>query len=406
MITYIDLFAGCGGLSDGFESTQKYKGLAHIEWEKAPSETLIKRLKSKWGVNDSDKKVLVFDIQKTNDLLHGWNNSQYKSSIGLLKTISPITKLDILIGGPPCQAYSIAGRVRDTNGMHDDYRNFLFESYIKIMEALNPDIFVFENVPGILSAMPGGIPIIKRIKDSFDNAGYVTLDNFEDALFDLSNFGVPQKRSRVIIIGLRKQSFSKIGNLQATLKSFYTQLRLEATEESKKTAQEALKGLDKFYPNPPSSEKTKFSHYPITSSHYNHYPRFHNNRDIEIFRLLSEDLHSENRKYSSAEALKKLYTERTGKISQVHKYNVINPNQPSNTIPAHLYKDGLRHIHWDPEQARSITVREAARLQTFDDDFEFLGSMGDQFKMIGNAVPPLFARKLALSLTKLIKLRD
>ena len=104
---------------------------------------------------------------------------------------------------------------------------------------------------------------------------------------------------------------------------------------------------------------------------------------------------SGEQKYISVQALKKLYSDRTGKNSAVHKYYVIRPDQPSNTIPAHLYKDGLRHIHWDPEQSRTLTVREAARLQTFPDDFKFFGSRTDQYKMVGNAVPPLFAKKLA-----------
>jgi len=82
---------------------------------------------------------------------------------------------------------------------------------------------------------------------------------------------------------------------------------------------------------------------------------------------------------------------------------VLRKDEPSNTIPAHLYKDGMRHIHPDPEQARSITVREAARLQTFADDFEFLGPMMAQYKMIGNAVPSEFARIIAKSLYKIIK---
>ena len=92
--------------------------------------------------------------------------------------------------------------------------------------------------------------------------------------------------------------------------------------------------------------------------------------------------------------LKKLYKEKTGKDSNVHKYHVLRWDKPSTTIPAHLKKDGLRHIHPDPEQKRSITVREAARIQTFDDDFLFNESMGKSFEMIGNAVPPYFAKKL------------
>ena len=97
-----------------------------------------------------------------------------------------------------------------------------------------------------------------------------------------------------------------------------------------------------------------------------------------------------------------MYFEITGKNTNVHKYHVLKWDKPSTTITAHLYKDGLRHIHPDSKQARSITVREAARLQSFDDDFDFIGPMGDQFKMIGNAVPPLFAKAIALALHELI----
>ena len=170
------------------------------------------------------------------------------------------------------------------------------------------------------------------------------------------------------------------------------------------TAREALKGLPKFQPAINSNDK-KISHLPKSTKVLNHYPRFHSPRDIETFRLLADDIKSGKNKYVTVDALKKLYTLRTGKESAVHKYYIIRPDEPSNTIPAHLYKDGLRHIHWDPIQARSITVREAARLQSFDDDYEFLGTMGDQYKMIGNAVPPKFAKLLASDIASLLTKR-
>lgn len=405
--TYIDLFAGCGGLSDGFEQTRSYKGLAHIEWEEIAAKTLKQRLFKKWGDKDADKKVLRFDIQRIDELFDGWNDAVYGKSLGLKGCLNGNEKIDLLIGGPPCQAYSLAGRIRDENGMHDDYRNYLFESYIKVMTLLNPDVFVFENVLGILSAAPGGMPIVTRIQKSFSDAGYVTLQNFRDAVFHLNEFGVPQKRIRVIIVGLRRSAFDKQKDPYKLLNSFYNNFKNKYTVSKQTTAKQALKGLTSFSPvNQSDLLKTKLSYGPTQSRFMNHFPRCHSNRDIEIFRLLSEDLKSGEKKYQSVESLKKLYTERTGKSSSVHKYHVIKPNEPSNTIPAHLYKDGLRHIHWDPKQARSITVREAARLQGFDDDFEFLGSMGDQFKMIGNAVPPIFANKLATAVGNLLDYRN
>ena len=127
-------------------------------------------------------------------------------------------------------------------------------------------------------------------------------------------------------------------------------------------------------------------------------PRFSSKRDIDIFKLLTEDIESGRNEYVSTDALKQLYTKITGKTSNIHKYHVIRWDEPSNTIPAHLYKDGLRHIHPDTKQLRTITVREAARLQTFPDDYEFITGTALDYKMIGNAVPPLFAKLLADSI--------
>jgi DNA (cytosine-5)-methyltransferase 1 len=134
----------------------------------------------------------------------------------------------------------------------------------------------------------------------------------------------------------------------------------------------------------------------------NHLPRWHSERDINTFAMLARDIESGEQKYTSSAALKELYTSKTGKKSNVHKYYVIRWDEQSNLIPAHLYKDGLRHIHPDSTQARSITVREAARLQGFDDDYEFVGSIGDQYKMIGNAVPPSFSLMLANAIYELL----
>jgi len=134
----------------------------------------------------------------------------------------------------------------------------------------------------------------------------------------------------------------------------------------------------------------------------NHIARWQSKRDIGIFELLTKDIESGRNEYASAAALKELYTRMTGKTSNVHKYHVLRWDEPSNLIPAHLYKDGLRHIHPDSAQLRTITVREAARLQTFADDYHFIGSATDTYKMIGNAVPPLFAKCCAEALWDLL----
>ena len=144
--TFIDLFAGCGGLSEGFLQTGKFEGLAHVEWESPMINTLRQRLVDKWGHSEDDakKRVVMFDVQKTEELIHGnwsdetknlyekYNHNDIVRS-GLAGLIGG-TQVDLIIGGPPCQAYSIAGRAQSPTGMKFDYRNYLFESYISSLE--------------------------------------------------------------------------------------------------------------------------------------------------------------------------------------------------------------------------------------------------------------------------------
>ncbi len=393
----LDLFAGCGGLVDGFLQTKSFETVAAVDWEKPTVATLANRLEKKWGYDPSEQKVIHFDLQRPKELIKGFEDPLFGDHKGL-DALADRKNVNIIVGGPPCQAYSMAGRVQDKNGMRDDYRNYLFESYIEFVKYYKPKAFVFENVEGILSAQPGGYKIVDRIRDSFAKIGYEITDNLRStALFNLSYYGVPQARKRVIIFGVPK---SKTSTTQIEL--FYRSMKEHETK-APLTAASALLDLPKLIPV--ANEGGRVSHV-LASNNIerllNHEPRFHNARDISIFKELAEDIKSGAYKYHSTEALIKLYKERTGKDSKFHKYHVIRLDRPSNTIPAHLHKDGLRHIHPDPEQARSITVREAARLQTFDDDFEMIGSRGDQYKMVGNAVPPKFSKLIAEKVLEVI----
>lgn len=401
-IRTIDLFAGCGGLMEGFEETGFYETLAAVEWEKAPCRNLVIRLRDKWKYENPNDRVLRFDIQRTDELFNGWKDDEnYGNSIGLTKLIGK-DRLDLIIGGPPCQAYSIAGRVRDEHGMKNDYRNYLFESYLRVVTKYKPKAFVFENVPGILSAQPGDRPIIDIIKESFLNAGYMVLDNMKDAIIDFTEYGVPQNRSRIIILGLNIKEFGKT-KCEELLNIFYKEV-LPSKKCPKKTAWDAIGDLPKLYPigHDEKYNGKRISHSLPDPFVDNHVARWQSNRDIEVFKLLESDIEKGEFKYLSTAALKDLYTKVTGHVSNVHKYHVIQKDSPSNLIPAHLYKDGLRHIHPESSQARTITVREAARLQTFADDYKFDGSNVELFKMIGNAVPPQFSKCLALALKDLL----
>ena len=395
MLNTIDLFAGCGGLTEGFKQSGHFKMLAAVEWDKDAHATLVDRLMYAHGYKDAVKRCILADIQDTKSLIHGKDaDDEFPSHKGLDALVND-KKVDVIIGGPPCQAYSVAGRIRDENGMHEDYRNYLFESYMAVVDHFKPAACIFENVPGMLSAAPGGISIINRISAAFKKSGYEISSNLkEQATLDVSEFGVPQKRKRVIIAAFRRDMHE---NPRAVVNNFYSNLLLEKTSTIT-TVKQAIGGLPKLYPT--KVLKGKKSHIEDELNFLaDHEPRFHSQRDIGIFKMLAEDIASGRNRYTSSDALKALYTEKTGKTSAVHKYYVLRESMPSNTIPAHLYKDGLRHIHPDPKQARSITVREAACLQSFDLDFKFKGPNGSKYKMIGNAVPPLFAEKIGKALS-------
>lgn len=399
-INVIDLFAGCGGLTDGFLQTGKYNTLAAVDWELPTVQTLKKRLNKKWNYDLDRNNILHFDIQRTDELIYGYEDSKFGKSEGLDNIVGD-KNVDLIVGGPPCQAYSMARRVRDKNGMQDDYRNFLFESYVKMVNHFQPKSFVFENVEGILSAKPGEISIVKRVRQAFEEIGYEITENLrENALFDTSYYNVPQKRKRVIIFGVHKNE-----NSTKQVRRFYSLMKQKASLEPL-NSKVAFENLPKIYPSKLNHKHSHTVKLNGVASPNNHEPRMHSERDIEIFKMLTEDILSGTEKYISSKALIQLYKEKTGKDSKFHKYHVIREDKPSNTIPAHLHKDGLRHIHPDPNQARTITVREAARIQTFDDDFEFLGSRGDQYKMIGNAVPPQFSKVIAETVCEIFETVD
>lgn len=404
--TVIDLFSGAGGLSEGFHQTGSFDFLAHVEWEKPMVETLRNNLIKRWGYKEDDAKkaVVLFDIQKIDELLSGnWSDDTVKTygSFNHEKVIKQgldgligKKKVDVIIGGPPCQAYSIAGRAQDPNSMKNDYRNYLFESFVKVVNHYKPKIFVFENVPGILSAKPGDELVINRIYKAFEEIGYEIRkpETMKKSIYSAVDFDVPQDRRRVIIFGVLKN-----GGIQ--LEELYNQLTRLKNNGEKKTVRDAIGNMPKFrvLTNPYKSGARNVSHELIGDVIIPlHEARYNNKRDIEMFKVwLSNDMN-----YCSTKEKLEFYHKITGHTTNHNKYRNIEWDKPSPTIVSHLYKDGFMFIHPDIEQLRSITVREAALLQSFPIDYEFLGSMAYCFKMIGNAVPVLFAKKIGEAVVK------
>lgn len=395
---FIDLFAGCGGLEDGFLQSKKYKAIASVEWLKPQVNTLIHRLEKKWGYQNAKDTVLHFDIQREDELFLGWHNDkEFGSSDGLDQLVNQNSGVDVIIGGPPCQAYSVAGRVRDENGMHNDYRNFLFEHYLNIVDRYRPKVFLFENVTGILSANPQGINIIQEIKQSFQKIGYILPSNIKElAVVNSVDYSVPQNRKRVIILGIREDL---IKDKEDLIDQFYTNYLPKYKGKKKLIVSDAISDLDKFSPIWDSVEHKNKKSYEEKKITINwHKPRYHNVRDMKIYAMLAQDIETGENKYISSKAISKVYEDFIGASSPIHRYHVLRKDEPSTTIIAHLHKDGNRFIHYDSTQARSITPREAARLQSFDDDFEFIGSQSHVYQMIGNAVPPKLGLALANAL--------
>ena len=408
-LTFIDLFSGCGGLSEGFMQTKKFEGLAHVEWEMPMVSTLRNRLSTKWKHSDEDslKRVVHFDIQKTKELINGnWSSetiskfseTNHKDIVKKgLKGLIGKQKVNLIIGGPPCQAYSIAGRAQDKNSMKDDYRNYLFESFVTVVNEFKPDVFVFENVPGLLSACPGGAFVTERIYKAFDKIGYAIRNPelLKKSVYSASDLGVPQKRNRVIIIGVRK-------NNKENLEKLYNELDNLKNKEKPLTVKDAIGYLPKIKPLSSSLkiDGKNISHKLAGNNIIKHHEaRYHNLRDVEIFK---EWLSGDYNKRSSEDKIS-FYNNLMGKNSNHAKYRNLEWKKPSPTIVAHLYKDGLMFIHPDLKQARSLTVKEAALLQSFPEDYEFFGSQGFLYKMIGNAVPPAMAKNIANAITKVIK---
>lgn len=404
-LNFIDLFAGCGGLSEGFLQSGHFNGLAHVEWEIPMVNTLRQRLIEKWGesIEEAKSKVIQFDIQKTEELIYGnwtdetmslYTDNNSKQSQNGLDEILKGKNVDVIIGGPPCQAYSIHGRAKDKDSMANDYRNYLFESFVKVVNHYRPKVFVFENVAGLLSAKPKGISIVEEIFKAFRSIGYTIYDpeHLKSAVFNAGDFNVPQYRPRIIIFGVREDS-----NLDLEL--FYSTLK-KHIYSYKPTVRDAIGNLPPIYPYETVTKvKNKnLSHYATDETDPCHQPRHCSARDLETIRTwISNGMNS----LSNKEAVK-FYKQVTGHDTLYIKYRNLEWDKQSPTVVAHLQKDGFMFIHPDLKQARFITVREASLLMTFPKDYSFVGANSVCYKMIGNAVPVNFARAIADTIYEVI----
>jgi DNA (cytosine-5)-methyltransferase 1 len=408
-LKYIDLFAGAGGLSEGFIRCG-FEPIAHVEMNKDACDTLRTRTAFHY-LKEQNRIEEYYDYLKGNITRNElWSKIPEQLIKSVINTeISPDTlpfifekidkqlgkqKVDLVIGGPPCQAYSIAGRARDPKGMTEDPRNHLYKYYVEFLKRYKPKMFVFENVPGILSANNG--VYLELIFDAVREAGY----ELDKKVLNAKHFDVLQDRKRVIIIGWKKNLKFKYPYFDENepqfeiLKDLFSDLpKLQNGEGEWGVVQYAKKTTNYL-------EKSGIRNgVDFTSQHI---ARPNNDNDLEIYKIAVNKWVKDNKRLNYAELPERLIKHSNTK-SFTNRFQVVNHAGVSHTVVAHICADGHYYIHPDIKQNRSITVREAARIQSFPDDYFFEKSRTTAFKQIGNAVPVLMAEGIANKIKEMIK---
>ncbi|MDD3535069.1 MAG: DNA cytosine methyltransferase [Candidatus Cloacimonetes bacterium] len=393
LISFLDLFAGCGGLSEGFVR-QGFRPVAHIEIDAAACNTLKTRQVYHW-LRENNSIELYYKYLKneiTRDELYGLappniidavinseisENTVHDLFLSVEKRLDG-NQLDLIIGGPPCQAYSLVGRSRDKNRMLTDSRNYLYRFYAQFLKRFQPKYFIFENVTGLLSAKDvNGKKHIDTMKEVFFTYGYTT----EHRVLSANDYNVPQLRKRVILIGKR-----------CSPDGFFPEIPKNQWDG---TVWDVLGDLPKI-----NAGKGKWKDIGKTPPLTQHISRRNSERDLEIYRYVVLKWDKNNERVNYDDLPEHLKTHRNRMVFKDRFKVVAGNNKFSHTIVAHLSKDGHYYIHPDINQNRSLTPREAARLQTFPDDFFFESkginpSFSAAFRQIGNAVPVKLSEAIA-----------
>lgn len=406
-INYIDLFAGAGGLSEGFIRAG-FEPIVHVEMDEAACYSLKTRAAYHYFRNrnkDIYTSYLKGEISRAElykDVPEKLLDSVINLPIGpefndkIHKKIQQHLgnkKVDLIIGGPPCQAYSLVGRARSENGMEGDPRNYLYKQYARYLEKYQPKMFVFENVIGLKSAKKGAY--LKNMEALFLKKGY----KMHLFTVEADDFAVLQKRKRIVIIGWKDDFTPNLPNLAAIrsyedykVKNIFSDLPILKAGE----------GKDKF-----QKYRAKTNIYLKDTAIRNgidvvtqHVARPHTEQDKKIYRI-AVDKWNQKRERLDYNDLPDVLKTHKNRHSFIDRFKIVAQDlNYSQTVVAHISKDGHYYIHPDIEQNRSITVREAARLQSFSDDYYFEGvkegaNRTAAFKQIGNAVPPLMAEHIA-----------
>lgn len=363
----LDLFSGAGGFSYGFQSAG-FLIAAGVDRDES----------SIWthGYNFLSKSICT-DITDIED------PRKFVESLG-------IPRIDVIIGGPPCQGFSQVGKAAikklGLEHYYHDVLNNLYQEFVRFVDVLRPRAFVMENVPAMASFQDG--ELVTRIIDRFKEIGY---SNTNSRILNAKFYGVPQSRKRLFIGGtqfecefpwpVEKKKNTKLVTVRHAIGDL-------------PACQPPVREDEMPYNSTPESEYQKLMRKQVEDNIvYDHIIRDVREDDKVIFSLMNEgdkytDIPEELRRYRSD--------------SFKDKYSKLIWDEPSWTVTAHIRKDSYRYIHPDTEQGRMLSIREFARLQSFPDHFRFCGAPTRRMQQIGNAVPPLLAKSIADSLYKFL----
>lgn len=476
-IPVVDVFAGPGGLNEGFsgvtdQSGRVFSTVASIEMDNEAVETLRLRAALRKSIDIDGGVPEIYQEFVSGHATHArlishpsfkaaWDHAlaevhKHELSENTREISDKLVKsalkdtLDkdepwVLIGGPPCQAYSLVGRSRRKHDLafEDDHKHTLYREYLHLIERFRPHVFVMENVKGLLSSQHGGGPVFKAIESDLTHPSpgltYVLrscvvegdADNLSpsDFIVRAEKFGVPQARHRVILLGIRSDIdaslFSPLTEMPAvSLESAIDDMpRIRSgvsprsrdsesdwIEALRLAGREAKVGLPRKI-SVPALSRGHIGAYTsrldgelgawISANPLNgisqHESRHHMQLDLARYAFLAFKL-QQGKKLHVGELPPKLRPKHSNldaeSVPFTDRFRVQAPKGPSTTVTSHISKDGHYFIHYDPLQMRSLTVREAARLQTFPDNYYFIGGRTKQYHQVGNAVPPFLARQI------------
>lgn len=368
-IKALDLFAGAGGFSYGMEKAG-IDVVAAIEIDTKIAATYTENHPQTFMINSDVRKIAA-----------NHSDSGFENNI-IVSDLFANNSVDIIFGGPPCQGFSMAGRrIRKEKSFFEDERNLLFLEFHRMVKNLKPKVFIIENVPGILNYDNGRVR--QEIYDKFESLGY----NISSRILSADKFGVPQKRKRAIFIG------NRVGINSDTLFPKET-----CDETNTVTVWDAIGDL----PSLNSGEGTEITHYnqPVKTPYqvkmrntvddyfFNHVASTHSEKTLKIMSLIKP-----------GQTLRDLPKEYQTKSVHSGAYGRMRKDEPSYTLTTRINTPSVGRIT-HPIDNRTITPREAARIQSFPDSYHFLGDITTVGMQIGNSVPPLLAQAIGESIIK------